>query len=287
MPLLLFSAAAYSQGAIATAGKQRAANSLLEWEIREANHPSLGQIRFAFLKTQIVSSVGSVKVFTRPYVSCEKSTGKIAIEVAHGMTPEDTRGLMPKSVPRLVCSGPPPTGEKKLVQEELVARWGINDLGDVLARGLMPADLRRCASILVDQDVTLPQAPGTAHVEFEITPYNRVMDAVFVACGETTAYGPGAMTLSRQAAAVPPAAAAPPPPPPPALSEDGWRSVRTLSSGKTNVRARPSTNAPLVLQLEPGAMVTVQLAEGDWWRARSSGKRTFDGYIRSDRLVLK
>lgn len=259
---------AHAQNAIATAGKQRAAYSLLDWEVREANHPTLGPIRFAFLKNEIVTAVGRVKVFSKPYVSCEKTSGKIAIEVAHGMSPDDTQGLQPKTVPRLVCSGPPASGEMKLVEEEIPARWGINELGDVLARGLSPSQLRQCASINVEQDVSLPQAPGTARVAFELTPYGTVLDAIFVTCGETTAWGPGAA-------------------PTPAKSEPGWRTVRTISSGKTNVRARPTTDSALVLQLDPGAIVTVQLAEGDWWRARSSGGRAFDGFIRSDRLVLK
>lgn len=230
-----------------------AAASPLEWELREANHPVLGQIRFAFPKGHIVTSIGKVKVFSRPYVSCERGTGKIAIEVTHGISPDDTKGLQPKTVPRLVCGGPRP--------EELVARWTINDLGDVLARGLLPPDLRRCAAIHVEQDVSLPQAPGTARVEFVITPSDKVLDAVFVACG-------GATQKST----------------PTPIS---WRSVRTIPRGKTNVRAQPNTSSPVVVQLDPGAMVTVQPAEGDWWRARSSGKLTFDGYIRSDRLVLK
>lgn len=268
---------AHGQSSVVTAGKQRAANSLLQWEVREANHPTLGPIRFAFLRNEIVTSVGRVKVFTKPYVSCEKGTGKIAIELAHGISPDDTRGLQPKTVPRLVCSGPPASGEKKRVQEELAARWGINELGDVLARGLSPSQLRQCASIEVDQDVSLPQAPGTARVEFELTPYGKVMDAIFVTCGEESAWGPGSTPAPSAAA----------PPPPPHRSEGGWRTVRTISAGKTNVRARPSTDSPLVVQLAPGALVTVKLAEGDWWRARSSGGRKFDGYIRSDRLVLK
>lgn len=283
--LLVLSAAvlpAQGQNPVAAAGKQRAANSLLDWEVREANHPTMGPIRFAFLKSEIVTAVGRVKVFTKPYVSCEKGSGKIAIEVAHGMSPDDARGLQPKTVPRLVCSGPPASGAKKLVQEEIPARWSINELGDVLARGLSPSQLRQCASILVDQDVSLPQAPGTARVEFELTPYNKVMDAIFVMCGEATAWGPG--SAPARVAATPATSAAPPPP---QRSEGGWRSVRTIAKGNTNVRARPSTDSPVVVQLPPGATVTVQLAEGDWWRARSSGGRNFDGYIRSDRLVLK
>ena len=300
--LVLFAAAlpARAQNAVVAAGKERAANSTLDFEVREATHPLLGPIRFAFLKTEIVTPVGKVKVYSKPYVSCEKGSGKIAIELTHGMSPSDTGGLQPKTVPRLTCSGPPASGEKKLVQEEIPARWGINELGDVLARGLSPSALRQCASINVEQDVALPQAPGTARVAFELTPYSKVMDAIFVTCGEATAWGPGSAPPSRVAATAPPspplpalpapvpeAAPSAAPPPPPQRSDGGWRTVRTIASGKTNVRARPTTDSPVVLQLAPGAIVTVQLAEGDWWRARSSGGRNFDGYIRSDRLVLK
>jgi uncharacterized protein YgiM (DUF1202 family) len=66
-----------------------------------------------------------------------------------------------------------------------------------------------------------------------------------------------------------------------------WRTVRTIASGKTNVRAKPSIDSAVVLQLAGGAIVTVQQTDGEWWRARSSGGKTFDGYIRQDRLVLK
>ena len=239
MPLLLGGAPAYAQDG--------------EWEVREANHPALGPIRFAFLKNHIVTTVGPLKVYSRPYVSCEKDAMKIAIELTHGMSPQDTNGLQPKMVPILTCSGPPAS--------EIPARWAINQLGDVLARGLSPSQLRQCRSINVEQDVALPQAPGTARVMFEIAPHDKAVDAVFVTCG---------------------AAAKSTPTP---ISE--WKTVRTMSTGKTNVRARPTTDSPVVLQLDAGASVTVQPFEGEWWRARASGGKTFDGYIRQDRLVLK
>jgi hypothetical protein len=261
---VLGSPPAYAQDAVAAAGKQRAASSPVEWQVREANHPALGPIRFAFLRNHIVTSVGHLKVFSRPYVSCEKNAGKIAIEVTHGMSPQDANGLQPKTVPVLTCSGPP--------LNEIPARWGINALGDVLARGLSPSQLRQCASINVEQDVALPQAPGTARVVFEIAPYDKVLDAIFATCGETTAYAEAERSALEKSTPAP-------------IST--WRTVRTTSSGKTNVRARPTTDSPVVLQLDGGAIVTVQHLGGDWWRARSSGGKTFDGYIRQDRLVLE
>ena len=63
--------------------------------------------------------------------------------------------------------------------------------------------------------------------------------------------------------------------------------MRTLASGKTNVRARPTIDSSVVFHLDPGAVVSVQLAEGDWWRVRASGNQPITGFIRSDRLILK
>lgn len=289
---------AHSQEAVATLGKQRAAASRLQWEIKEANHPLLGPIRFAYLKTPITTAVGSVKISSRAYVSCEKSSQKIAIELAHGATANDPNGLPPKTVPRLLCNKAFPANSKKSELDELSARWGINELGDVLARGLQPSLLRQCASISVEQDVALPVAPATARVKFEISPYGKELDSIFVTCGEVSAYGP-ASTASRTSAppaatAQPPAATAPAAAAPAAaapsapVAETGWKTARTVSGGRTNVRASPSTSAALVVQLEAGAAVLVQKQGGDeWWRAKAAAGKAFEGYIREDRLIVK
>src|SRR5207244_3761678 len=55
-PFLLFLASipAHPEDLVVSIGKQRAAASPLQWDIREATHPRLGLIRFAFLKIPIV-----------------------------------------------------------------------------------------------------------------------------------------------------------------------------------------------------------------------------------------
>ena len=230
-----------------------------EWQIGEGAHPRLGSIRFASPKTPFTTPVGSTTISSRAYVSCERASGKIAIEIAHATAPDDRGGLQPKTLPVLTCrmraagNGP--------AQAELPARWAISEIGDVLARGFLPPALRRCASIEVVQDVKLPRgwARDSAQVRFAIDPYGKELDSIFVTCG-----------------------GAPAP-----RTEPAWKPARTVSSGRTNVRARPTVNAPLVVQLHPGTPVLVQPAGGDWWRVRPSAGAKAGGYVREDRLVFK
>ena len=66
-----------------------------------------------------------------------------------------------------------------------------------------------------------------------------------------------------------------------------WKVARTVAHGKTNVRARPNTHSQVVARLDPGAVILVQRAQGDWWRAKSRNGDRFEGYIREDRLALQ
>lgn len=274
-------------------GKQRAASSRLEWEIRDAGHPILGNIRFAFLKTPVETPVGNAKVFSRAYFSCQKG-GRFAIELANATAPDDPKGLRPRTDPRLYCNRPIQPWDDKLVQEELLARWNVNEIGDALAQGFRPFPLRECVSISVVQEVVLPQgwSQKSAKVEFEILPYNRELDSIFTTCGEVSAYGPAPAPapVASAAPARPPAAApAPAAPPKPATETSApWQTVRVLSSSKTNVRAGPKIESAIVTELAPGAIVLVQRTGSEWWRAKSSAGATFfEGYIRQDRLVLQ
>lgn len=246
---------------VAALGKQRAAGSRLAWEVRDTVHPVLGPIRVAFPKSPIATPVGNANVSSRVYVSCERSSKKMAIELAHATAPDDPGGLQPRTMPRLVCNKPAAAGERRLVQEDLEARWAISDIGDVLARGLRPPALRECVSIGIVQEVVLPRgwAAESALVEFEIAPHGRALDGIFVTCGEVSAYAPAAP----------------------------WKAARVTSRGKTNVRARPSVDSAVVAQLAPGATVLVQQAGSDWWRAKPSAGARFEGYIRQDRLVFE
>lgn len=300
-------------------GKQRAASSRLEWEIRDAGHPILGNIRFAFLKTPVETPVGKEKVFSRAYFSCQKG-GRFAIELSNAISPDDPKGLRPRTDPRLYCNRPIQPWDEKLVQEELLARWDVNEIGDALAQGFRPFPLRECVSIRVIQEVVLPPgwAQRSAKVEFDLLPYNRELDSIFATCGEVSAYAPVA-PAPPPAAAVPtpapaPVASAPPPrpapppapiasaapikppavapapaPPPKPATETSapWQTVRVLASGKTNVRGGPRLESAVVTELAPGATVLVQRTGTEWWRARSSSGPPFEGYIRQDRLVLQ
>lgn len=281
-PILIFlaSAPAHSEDPVAAAGKQRAAAMHLEWEIGEAGHPILGPIRFAHTKTSIATPVGTANVYSNAYVSCEKSSRTIAIELTNQITPDDPGGLPPARMPRLVCMSPAGTSGAKMVQQVLETSWQVNDLGDALARGLRPSALRACASIGIVQDVVMPEgwAPGSLPVQFEISPYARELDSIFATCGEVSAYAPAAVapsSASARAASRRPAI------------DRTWKTARTIASGRTNVRARPNLHSAVVAQLNPGAVILVQSTGGAWWRAKSRTGAKFEGYIRGDRLVVK
>lgn len=237
------------------------------WQIGEGAHPTLGSIRFASPKIPITTPVGGAKISSRAYVSCVRSSGKIAIELAHATAPDDPDGLQPKTLPILLCNRRAAGG--RLTQTELPARWAISDIGDVLARGFLPQSLRECASIRVVQDVALPRgwAQDSARVQFDIDPYGKELDSIFVTCGEASASSPTAVAPPR--------------------AEAAWKPARTVSGGRTNVRARPAVNSPLVVQLHPGTPVMVQPAGGDWWRVRPAAGAKSGGYVREDRLVFK
>ena len=279
---------AKAEDLVETLGKQRAAKSPLGWDIREAGHPVLGPVRFAFLKAPIVTPVGANKVYSNVYFSCETSARRIAIELANSTAPDDPAGLKPHRLPRLVCNELAAPNDPKIVQDDITAHWEVNAVGDVLARGLSPYALRECVSIGVIQDVVLPKgwAKADAPIEFEITPYAKELDAIFVTCGQRTAYaappppvvtGKTTTTLSQPAAQ------------PRQAADSSWREARTTSRGKTNIRAKPSTEAAIVVELDPGDVILVQRTGTIWWRAKSrpNARAAFEGYIRQDRLVFK
>ena len=255
---------------VAALGKQRAIDSRLEWEIHDANHPVLGDIRFAHTRTAFVTPVGNAKVYSSAYVSCEKGAGKIAIELTNQASPTDPGGLRPAKLPRLVCIRPAGTGGARTVQQVLNASWHVNKLGDAMARGLRPSTLRACAAIGIVQDVALPKgwARSSVPLHFEITPYDRDLDSIFVTCGEMSAYAV-AGTVSAE-----PAPAA-------------WKSARSVARGRTNVRAGPSLRSTVVAELNPGTIILVQSTGGAWWRAKPRTGAKFEGYIREDRLVFR
>jgi hypothetical protein len=276
--LLLASVTAHSEDPVAALGKQRAVASHLEWDIGEAGHPILGPIRFAHTKASIATPVGTANVYSNAYVSCEKSTGTIAIELTNQITPDDPGGLPPKRMPRLVCISPAGTSGGTVVQQVLAASWQVNDLGDALAHGFLPSALRACSAIGIVEDVVMPEgwAPGSLPIQFEISPYSRELDSIFATCGVASAYASPSPVAARSA---------------PSQSGEGrpnsWKTARTIASGRTNVRAAPNLHSPVVAELNPGSVVLVQSTGGPWWRARSRAGAKFEGYIRGDRLVGK
>lgn len=272
--------AAGADDALAVVGKQRAAASTTEWEVRDLDHPVMGPIEVAVQKRAVTTKVQGRTIVSMAFVSCEKSTRKIAVELANASEADARGGMGPVDLPRLVCNAPRGRGDPAMAETEIAASWEIGALGDTLARGLAPAALRRCASIDVLQNVALP--PGWAResqrVSLELFPYGRELDAVFAACGETTAWAAERAAPRASAKAAPPASA-----PPPAAAA-GWVLARTTSKGRTNVRAAARLDSAVVVQLPPGVRVLVQAAQSDWWKVKPVKGTGFSGYIRRDRF---
>lgn len=273
-------------------GRQLAARSAIEWDVHDIDHKLLGPIRFAARKSAVTTIVGSDKILSQVFVSCQKSTGRIAIELTNAPGSDLAGGLRPTEMPRLVCNRPGPRGGGKLVRSDIVAKWEISTLGDTLARGLAPSELRRCVSIDVQQSLAMPRgAPRPSQrIAMEILPYDKALDSVFAACGETTASGP----VGEAPPAAPPLAP-PAPVPAPALeggrsaqpAEAPWKPARTTPKGRTIVRAAASVDSPMVIKLAPGTRVLVRRTSAPWWEVKPRAGAGFRGYIREDRLVVE
>jgi len=289
--LCLSSLAAAAQDAVTAIGKERANASGVEWDVKDVTHPKLGVIRFASRKVALSTPVGNEKIVSQAYVSCQKSVGKIAIELSNAAMSNLAGGLSPKEMPRLTCYSPNPRGGG-LAMAELALKWEISELGDTLARGIAAADLRRCVSIDVLQNLALPLGwpYASQQVAMEILPWSRAMDEVLVACGAKPAYAsappPQAPAQATPARPVPPAAPAAPSPPETAAA-DAWRRARTIAAGRTNIRSAPAVSSRLAGQLPPGSPILAQPASGDWWKVKPRSGAGFAGYIREDRLVFE
>jgi len=265
-------------------GKQRAARSTVEWNVQDIDHALLGPIRFAVQKSAVTTTVGSERVFSQVFLSCQKSSGKVAIELTNAPGSDLAGGLRPTEMPRLVCNRPGPRGGGSLVRSDVAAKWEISTLGDTLARGIAPSALRRCVSIDVHQRLALPAgAPRPSQrIAMEILPYDRALDSVFSACGEKTAFGP-----VEQAPPVSPPARAAEGGQPAQPAEAPWKPARTTPKGRTNVRAAASVDAATVVKLAPGTKVLVRRTSGPWWEVKPRAGARFRGFIREDRLVFE
>ena len=254
----------------ATVGRQRAASSTVEWEIREAGHPALGNIRFAYVKRAIETKVGATPVYTRAYVSCQKDKRSFAIEVTNSLGPADPGGLKPAVDPRLFCHRP--EGDK-LLKEEILASWEVNPkIGDVLTRGLRGFPLRECAAITVQQEVVMPEgsAQKTGRVDFEILPYNRELDAVFATCGERSAYGPlPPPVVAASAPAAPPSQKAAPVPAPAKVAPPVVAAAPPKVAPPVVAAAPPKVAPPIVAAAPVKAAPAPPAAANGWREART------------------
>lgn len=256
---------------------QTSLRSPLVWEVRDGTHPRLGPITVAVPSASIVTPVGKEKIQTLVFVSCERSRGRIAVELANAAASDPKGGLMPSRMPKMTCN---PRGEGAAT--EIAASWYVSELGDALARGLVPAELRRCASIEISEELALPRGWGASaqRIDIEVIPYKKELDTVLGTCFEGAYVGAPAPAAPSKPAVV--ARAAPEP------AASGWRNARTAAQGgRTNVRKAPRIDAPVTVQLPPGLPLLVQPTGGEWYRVKQRGGAVFEGYIRGDRLVLE
>jgi hypothetical protein len=149
----------------------------------------------------VITPVGKEKIASLVFFSCERTKGRIAIELANAPESDAKSGLFPKQMPRLFCNP-----RSSAPRAELKTTWFVSELGDALARDIAPSELRRCASVDVEQEVALPRAWGreTQRIDIEIIPYKQELDSVLAACAEATP--------ALAAAPMPPATTTPAPP---------------------------------------------------------------------------
>jgi len=240
----------------------------IEWDVRDVEHPVMGAIKVAVPTAGVVTPVNDLRIVSAAFVSCEKATGRIAIELANSLESNPQGGLMPAEPPRLVCN-PEAVRGAPVRGSEIPVTWKTNELGDGLARDLDPAALSRCGALDIVQVISLPAnaAVKSQRLSMVLMPSGPGLSQVFAACGPR----PAAPAPSAQPNA-------------PAIPA-GWRLARTVANGKTNVRSAPSLDAPVSAQFPPNARILVQKATGPWWKVQPTKGSTFAGYIREDRFT--
>ena len=265
--------------ALSVAARAQSLPTFAAWDVREVEPPVLGAIKVAVPQAGITTAINGARIVTAAFVSCEKASGTIAIELANSIESDTQGGLPPAEMPRMVCNGRASGAPARTM---IRAKWTTNELGDVMARGLNAAELRRCGAIDIEENVTLP--PGVAlvsqRIALRLLPATTDM-ATVLACSEAPklAEAPGVVA--------PPEAKPPKVLPAAAIVDTPWKPARTVAGSRTNVRATPRIDGRLVKQLESGTRVLAQKAEGDWWRVKPAKGAGFTGYIREDRLAFK
>ena len=279
-------AAPAPDASLVAAGKARAAESPTRWEVRDLVHPKLGPIKVAIALNALTMQGRNDKIVSSVYLSCEKGTGNIAIELVNAPSSDYTRGLGPRSLPRMSCIGA--SGSRT----DIAAKWEANELGDVMARGLAPSALRRCVALEILENVTVPAGWSRDSQPFaiDVAPYGREVDQVFGDCGENVVYEPElpvnraqlpSSTTSRVQQAQAPALPLPEPSPPPAPAKPqitAQPAPVTPAPAKPQIAAPsvPVTSAPAVVAAAPASTPTpapaAAAADSSWRRARTIAK---------------
>ena len=233
----------------------------------------------------------------RGYFSCQRHTA--GFDRLSNSRPRP----IPKACSRPRCRGSSAASRRRAKTRlfRRVARDGMCTRSSATPwRGVHGFPLRECVSIRVDRrSRCLRVGAKDRRVEFESTP-TAASWMRFRVFGEVSAYAPGTRRRSRlrppgsvaalhplpSAGVISPAPApkaAPPAPVAVPVAAPGWRTAKTLATGRTNLRAGPDTSASVIVMLPPGIAVLVQqVAGGEWWQAKSPGGARFEGYIRQD-----
>ena len=269
---------------VALAAQAQQLPTFSSWDVREVEHPVLGAIKVAVPQAGITTQVKGTRIVSAAFVSCEKASGKIAIELANSVDSDTQGGLPPAEMPKMVCNG---RASGAPARTTIRAKWKTNDLGDVMARGLDAAELRRCGAIDIEQHLTLPAGVSlvSQRVGLRLLPATTDLANV-LSCAESPRVAEVAPDpVTKEVATSPPSPVAPPRATPAAAVIDApWKKAHTVPGSRTNVRATPRIDGAVVKQLASGTRLLVQKAEGEWWRVKPAKGAGFIGYVREDRL---
>ena len=103
-------------------GTPFAADPPSAWNVGDATHPVLGNVRAASLRAPVETAVGAAKIYTRATLACQKASKKIAIELTNGTSPDAQNALKPNKDPRIVCT-------RGNAPQELKAEWDVGETG--------------------------------------------------------------------------------------------------------------------------------------------------------------
>jgi Bacterial SH3 domain len=72
-----------------------------------------------------------------------------------------------------------------------------------------------------------------------------------------------------------------------AVVSKGWLQAFSVDKDKTNIRATPSVDSAIVIQMAPGSVLEVKQSQSvDWYEVRRIGTINVTGFVRNDRVTI-